>query len=111
MNAPSRYSARIAAVNTSFLRISATRNEFRIVESTPPLLLDELDGAPGALDRLAGALGDLVDDDGELLRELAAAEHLDRDVALLRQAGVAQRLEVDRRPVGGAGIEIAQVPS
>ena len=32
MNEPSRYSARIAAVNSSFLRISATRNALKIVE-------------------------------------------------------------------------------
>src|SRR3954452_7338919 len=109
MKEPSRYSARIAAVKTSFLRISATRNELRIVETTARLLLDELHRAARGLDALARGLRELVGVDRELDRQLAAAEDLDRDVALLGQAGRAQRLEIHRRAVGEARGQVVQV--
>src|SRR3954469_5347952 len=109
MKEPSRYSARIAAVKTSFLRISATRNELRIVETTARLLLDELHRAARGLDALARGLRELVGVDRELYRQLAAAEDLDRDVALLGQAGRAQRLEIHRRAVGEARGQVVQV--
>src|SRR3954469_21455457 len=95
MNDPNRYSARIAAVKMSFLRISATRNELRIVESNS--VLDDDPHAAGALDPLAGALGEAVCLDGQLDRQLAAAEDLHRDVALLGEARVPQLLEAHGR--------------
>src|SRR3954470_5748439 len=109
MKERSRYSARIAAVKMSFLRISATRNELRIVETTARLLLDELHRAARGLDALARRLRELVGVNRELDRELAAAEDLDRDVALLGQAGRAQRLEIHGRAVGEALRQVVQV--
>src|SRR3954468_23076798 len=109
MKEPSRYSARIAAVKISFLRISATRNELRIVETTARLLLDELHRAARGLDALARGLRELVGVNRELDRELAATEDLDRDVALLGQAGRAQRLEIHGRAVGEALRQVVQV--
>ena len=70
-------------MNSSFLRISATRNALKIVEIMPArlaLVLDELTGAAGALDRLAGARGELCAWTVSVLVELAAAEDLDRHV-------------------------------
>src|SRR3954470_16261691 len=67
----------------------------------PGLGLDELAGAARGLDLLASGLGEAVGVDGQRLRELAAAEHLDRDALAGRQAGATQGVEVD----GGALVE------
>src|SRR5215216_6262581 len=81
MCAPKRYTASIAAVNSSFLRISATVKALRIVESIGPprLAVDDLRGAAGGLDRRACGGAERVRVDRQLLRQLAAAEDLDRD--------------------------------
>src|SRR5438477_11863023 len=51
---PSRYRARIAAVNRTLLRISPTLNAPRIVAIMSPLLLDYLARPACRLDLLAG---------------------------------------------------------
>src|SRR5919106_6595729 len=87
--------ASIAAVNSSFLRISATVKALRIVESmcSPRLALDDLRAAAGRLDRLARGRAEGVGVDGELLRQRAAREHLDRYTLAVGQAVGVQRIE------------------
>src|SRR5215218_309824 len=111
MKEPRRYSARIAAVNSSFLRMSATLKLFRIVASTGTArwLLDDLAGAAGRLDGRARGLREAVCVDRERLGDLTAAEHLDRDVPAGGQAGRLERGDVDRRAGLEALLQIAQV--
>src|SRR5215204_2925498 len=111
MKEPSRYSASSAAVNASFFRISGTLNELRMVESTAAprgLGVDDLAGAAGGLDLLAGGLGESVGVHGERLGQLTAAEHLDRDPLAGRQAGAAQRVEIDRGAAFEARLEVIE---
>src|SRR5829696_1665958 len=113
MNEPRRYRASIAAVNISFLRISATLKEFRIVASTARLpsglLLDDLAGAAGRLDGGARGLREPVRLHGQRLGDLAATEDLDGDVAPRGQAGGLERGDVDRRARVEARIQVGQV--
>src|SRR3954452_23406363 len=92
--------------------MSPTLKAFRIVESTGRpvrLALDDLAGAAGGLDALARGLREAVGLDGELLRELAVAQHLDRDVAARGQAGSPQRGGIDRGAVVEPRIEVREV--
>src|ERR1700744_3471657 len=76
---PSRYRASTAAVNRIFLRISATLNPPRIVAIIGcPSALDDLAGAAGGLDGLAGGLGEAVRVHGQGNGDLALGEDLDR---------------------------------
>src|SRR4051794_20092951 len=96
----------IAAVNSSFLRMSATVNALRIVASMRCRLRlavhDDRRAARG-LDLLARGGAELVRVDGERLGELAAGEDLHGDVLARAQALGLQRLERDL----GAGVEAA----
>ncbi len=67
--------------------------------------LDELRGAAGRLDLLAGALGEGVGDDEEGSVDLAATEDLDRLAQGADEAGRAEQLAVDgqRRALGADG--------
>src|SRR5687768_16837803 len=90
--------------------MSATRKALRTVAiMVPPLGLDDLAAAAGRLDPLASGLREAVRVDRELLRQLAAAEHLDGHVAAGAETGGAQRLEVDGRAVLEPALEIEQV--
>src|SRR6185437_10015301 len=80
MCVPRRYSARIAAVNKTLVRMSRTLNAPRIVEIIAPSLLDQLTGPAGCLDPLARRLAEGVRVDRQRLSELALGEHLDRDL-------------------------------
>src|SRR4051794_22492396 len=73
------------------------------------LVLDDLAGAAGALDRRAGARRELVRRHGERLRQLAAAEDLDRHVARLGQTRGLQLGQADRRAVVEARVEVVEV--
>ena len=74
-------------MNRIFLRISATLNAPRIVAIIRgPSALDDLAGAAGGLDVLAGGLGEAVRVDGERLGDLALGEDLDRDALARGQA-------------------------
>src|SRR4051794_3956988 len=75
----------------------------------PGLGLDELAGAARGLDLLASGLGEAVRVDGQRLRELAAAQHLDRDALAGREAGAAHGVQVDRGAVVEAGLEVREV--
>src|SRR5215207_7988491 len=89
----------MTAVNSSFLRISATLKEFRIVASTAQgsrWLVDDPAVAARGLDRGARGLGEPVRVNRHRLGDLAAAQDLDRHVAAGREAGRRHGGEVDR---------------
>src|SRR5690606_11210691 len=65
---------------------------------------NQLDGAAGAFDLGLGGGADAVDLDGELLAELAVAEHLDDRRALGHVAELVQQLGRD----GGAVVEVVE---
>src|SRR3712207_2314310 len=112
MKAPSRYSARISAVNASFLRISGTWKALRIVATTARCsdsLLDDLADAAGGLDALARGGGEPVRVHGQLLGQLPPPEDLDGDVLALGQPGGAQRGEVHRGAVVEPRLEVGEV--
>src|SRR5205807_1211653 len=94
MCAPKRYRARIAAVNRIFLRISATLNPPRIVAIIAPAssALDDLAGAAGGLDALAGGLAEPVRVHGQRDGQLTLGEDLDRDALASGQALALQGL-------------------
>src|SRR5829696_4927228 len=71
--------------------------------------VDDLAGSARGLDLLAGRLGEAVGVHGQRLGELAAPEHLDRDALAGGEAGAAQRVEVDRRPLVEARLEVLEV--
>src|SRR3954463_14585720 len=107
-----RYSASIAAVKSSFLRISGIRTELTSVPITarPRLLLGDYGaGAAGALDLLAGGLREAVCRDSQLLREVAHAEDLDRHVLPGREAALREGCGRHVGAVVEAGVEVLQV--
>src|SRR5215207_233414 len=121
--APNRYTASMAAVNSSFLRMSATVKALRIVVSIggpgyraargvppgPALALDDRHGAARLLDRLTCRGAEGVGVDGELLRQLTVGEHLDRDALAVRQP---MRLQGVQRDLGArveAALEVLEV--
>src|SRR5829696_1237641 len=71
--------------------------------------VDDLAGAARGLDLLAGRLGEAVGVHGQRLGERAAPEHLDRDALAGGEAGAAQRVEVDRRALVEARLEVLEV--
>src|SRR5829696_4915858 len=102
----------MTAVNSSFLRISATLKEFRIVASTAqgsPWLVDDLAGAARGLDRGARGLGEPVRVHRHRLGDLAAAQDLDRHVAAGREAGRRHGGDVDRGARVEPLFEVAEV--
>src|SRR5450755_1675092 len=97
MCVPIRYSSRITAVNRIFVRISPTLNAPRIVAIMPrPSVLDQLAGAAGGLDLLAGGLREAVCVDRQRLGHRALGEHLDRHALAGGQALGVQGLQRDR---------------
>src|SRR4051812_1733235 len=108
---PILYSASIAAVKSSFLRISGMRTELTRVATTAyrSLLVQERAGAARTLDLLAGALREPVRAHSQLLRELADAEDLDRNVLARGETAVLERRWCDLRAVVEARVEVAQV--
>src|SRR5450755_2246238 len=107
---PTRYSASIAAVNSTLVRISPTLNAPRIVEIIALSSgLDQLAGSAGGFDLLTRGRAEAVGVDGERLGDLALGEHLDRDVLALGQALGVHRLQRDRVPRLEALLEIEQV--
>src|ERR1022692_3284912 len=92
---PSRYSARIPAVNRTLLRISPTLNAPRIVEiiPVPASALDQLAAAARGFDLLARGATEAVRVHGERLGQLALGEHLYRHALAGRQSLGVQRLQ------------------
>src|SRR5215207_1862402 len=102
----------MTAVNSSFLRISATLKEFRIVASTAQgsrWLVDDLAVAARGLDRGARGLGEPVRVHRHRLGDLAAAQDLDRHVAAGREAGRRHGGGVDRGARVEPLFEVAEV--
>src|SRR5688572_2783120 len=96
---PRRYTASSANVKSTRLRRSSIAQMLRTVSTTLGTLLDLLDRAAGGLDgRLRGGR-ELGGRNGELLGELAVAEHLDAVVLSLDQARLTQRRLVDGHSV------------
>src|ERR671925_462600 len=88
-----RYSASIAAVNASFLRMSATRKAFRNVRSTASGL-EQLAGPARGLDLLARGLREAVGVHGQRLRDLPLGEHLYRHAPSGREPTLALRVRM-----------------
>src|SRR5256885_8144589 len=111
MCAPSRYSARMPAVNRIFLRMSATLNPPRIVAIIDPAAsaLDELAGAPGGFDALTRAGAEGVRVNRERDRQLALGQNLDRDALTRPQSLGLQRRQGDRVACGEPGLAVLHV--
>src|SRR4051812_18149865 len=79
------------------------------ITAAAPLVLYEGAGAAGALDLLPRALREAVCAHGQLLRELADAEDLDRHVLARREPALGERRRRDLGTVVEARVEVAQV--
>src|ERR1700727_4008563 len=112
------------AVKASFLRMSATWNALRIVESIgcqfrgaigatlaerSILALDDMTGATGGLDALARARAEGVGVHGEGLGQLALGENLDRYLLAGTETLGLQQLYGDLGPRLEAGVQIGDV--
>src|ERR1700736_6239139 len=120
---PRRYSASMAAVNSTLLRISPTLNAPRIVPIIASALggvrrlgrrlvsrlLDHLTAPAGRLDLLARCLAEPVGVNGERLGQLGLGQHLDDDPSAGRQSLAVHRLKGHGRTRLKARLQVEQV--